>query len=374
MKVVITVNTYYPLKDGVQSVTGYLAEGLSSKGHEVVVITSKNGNKDVEIHNNVKILRIEYEVKWTLYRGDKKKFQQTLLHEVSNADVLINVCTQTPLTDWSYPLLDSVKCRKILYLHGIHENNWKSSSFSQLSHNLVNNIRWTLYYLTIGKYMAKYDKVTQLHRFDYGYSYFKKRFNINSNIMENAAESIFFKKTNLCIDNHYAISVANYMKRKNQEMILRSFYKAQVKDYGLVLIGSTTNHYYEELIKLNKELEKEYGNHNVKILSGISREDTINYIKNASLYLLGSTWEAFPISIVESMASGIPFISTDVGIVKYLPGGIIVHSEEEMTYWISLLINHEVIKNELGEIGYRYASKHLTIENKVNQLELLCKA
>lgn len=40
MKIVFTVHTYYPEKNGVQVVTEYLAEGLAKKGHDIHVITS----------------------------------------------------------------------------------------------------------------------------------------------------------------------------------------------------------------------------------------------------------------------------------------------------------------------------------------------
>ena len=38
-KIMILVATYYPLQDGVQVVTQYIAEGLAQK-HEVLVVTS----------------------------------------------------------------------------------------------------------------------------------------------------------------------------------------------------------------------------------------------------------------------------------------------------------------------------------------------
>ena len=39
MKLLFTVNTYIPKRDGVQFVTKYLAEGLVKKGHSVDLIT-----------------------------------------------------------------------------------------------------------------------------------------------------------------------------------------------------------------------------------------------------------------------------------------------------------------------------------------------
>ena len=40
--------------------------------------------------------------------------------------------------------------------------------------------------------------------------------------------------------------------------------------------------------------------------------------------------EAFPIVILEAMASRTPFISTDCGNVEELPGGVVVYSLAEM--------------------------------------------
>ena len=103
------------------------------------------------------------------------------------------------------------------------------------------------------------------------------------------------------------------------------------------------------------------------------REEVYEYTKKAKIYLLGSKREMFPISIIEAMASGVPFISTDVGCVKYLPGGVVVNNIEEMTYWLELLWNNERVRAELGNVGYSYAIKHFTIDSKINELENLIK-
>ena len=57
MKIIITVNTYYPLKDGVQFVTQYHAENLAKRGHDVIVFTTNHDNSSEEIYNGVKIIR-----------------------------------------------------------------------------------------------------------------------------------------------------------------------------------------------------------------------------------------------------------------------------------------------------------------------------
>ncbi len=375
MKVVITVNTYYPLKDGVQFVTQYHAENLVKKGYEVIVFTTNHGNESEQIHNGVKIFRFNVVNKHTIYSGEKQEYLQKLENELKNADVLINVCTQHPLTDWCFSIFDSINCKKILYMHGMYDKSFSSKmifNISDLSHKIWNNIRWGIYYKKYKNIFKKYNKIVQLHKFDTGYIYFKKKYNIESFIIENAVDDSFFDFSKEKED--YAISVANYMPRKNQEFLLRSFYKTNVgKDFKLILIGSKDNDYYHKIVSLKKKLEKEYGYKNVEILYDVDRSETINLIKKASIYLLGSKWEAFPISIIEAMAAKIPYISTDVGIVKYLPGGVIVKAEEEMAYWIETLSSDKKLCECIGSAGNQYAVNHMMIEKKVNDLETIIK-
>ena len=60
MKLLFTVNTYMPKRDGVQFVTKYLAEGLVKKGHSVDLITrqcKELTEVDDEVINGVHVIR-----------------------------------------------------------------------------------------------------------------------------------------------------------------------------------------------------------------------------------------------------------------------------------------------------------------------------
>ena len=67
--------------------------------------------------------------------------------------------------------------------------------------------------------------------------------------------------------------------------------------------------------------------------------------------------------------AGIPFISTNVGCVRFLPGGIVIDNENEMAYWLELLQKNENCKCEMGQTGRIYAEKNLSVNSKVEQLE-----
>lgn len=375
MKIIITVNTYYPLKDGVQFVTQYHAENLVKRGHNVIVLTTNHGDKKEEVHNGVKIVRFNASAKYTFYKGEKGNYLKYILSQVDDTDALINICTQHPLTDWCFSILDKVKCKKILYMHGMYDKSFDfkiMTNFADFCHKLWNNVRWGIYYKKNKKIFKKYNNIIQLHKCDLAYSFFERKYNINCNIIENAVDDVFFD--NEAKREKYAISVANYMPRKNQEFILKSFYNTNIdNEFGLVLIGSEKNNYYNRLINLNNKLEKKYGHKNVRIIANIDRNKTIEMIKKSYIYLLGSKWEAFPISIVEAMAAKIPFISTNVGIVKYLPGGVIVNDEKEMSNWLEIFLQNDYLRKSYGIIGNEYAQKHMMVEKKVDDLEKILK-
>ena len=111
---------------------------------------------------------------------------------------------------------------------------------------------------------------------------------------------------------------------------MEAFYVAQLPEYRLVLIGSAANDYYKLLKKRKAELEQTYGQRDVEILAAIPREETIRLVKQSQVYLLTSISEMFPVSLIEGMAAGCSWVSTDVGIDCYLPGGKIADTPQEI--------------------------------------------
>lgn len=373
MKILVTVNTYYPKMDGVQAVTDYLTTGLAQKGHQITVVTTMSPGSPVEeIYKGIKIIRVNVYTKYALYHGDKKAYRNLIIRLSKENDVMINVCTQQALTDLLLPILDQIPCKKVLHIHGINDFKWRKSDFMDWKHfayKVWKNFQWWKLYQFNGEAIKKYDAVLQLHRFDSGYIFFKKKYGIKSYILENACDKQFGELNNVQKEK-YCVSVANYCIRKNQAFLLRAYYQANLpEDWKLVLIGSEKNAYYNELIQLSHELEKIYGYRNIEFKTNISRKETIELVKHASIYLLGSTWEAFSISIIESMAAAVPFISTNTGVTRFMPGGVVVNNLESMIYWMEVFAKNESLRKNYGEAGRLYYQGHLTTQSKVDQLE-----
>lgn len=379
MKILITSHTYYPKKDGVQSVTQYLAEGLVSLGYEVTVFTNYYENINMkynEVHNGVNIRRFNVKTKFLMHFGEKKEYLNTIEHEIDTFDILINVCTQCPLTDWILPRLKNIKIGKILYLHSMFDFKYSKNDFKSLSRlikKIISNLRWKYFYLINSKNFKEYDEVIQLHQFDYANEFFRKKYNIESKIIENAVEDIFFNNVYSLSNNNtsrYILNVSNYCDRKNQKLLLNVFLHSKLStDWKLIFIGSKENRYLEELKSIyseytkNSKMKKE-----VQFLTNVERENIYDYVKRAQIYMMTSKWEAFPISIIEAMASGIPFISTDVGIVKFLDGGIIAKSEEELIFCLEKFAFDEELREQYGRIGQYSARKNNKKDMKIQEL------
>ena len=170
------------------------------------------------------------------------------------------------------------------------------------------------------------------------------------------------------------MSVAYYNQIKNQIGILRQFYKSGIEDYAMVFIGPTENEYYYALREENKRLQTQYGKRNVLMLTNVVRSLIPDIVGNAKLYIVGSTIEQFSIAIAETMAKGVPFISTNVGNARLLPGGITVQSIGEMHKYMVSLTNDSIAYNLLSKNGKEYVLNNCVREFVIKNLESIIES
>lgn len=374
MKILFTVATYNPLRDGVQNITEYYAEKLVAYGHEVTVITSSVKDRDeTEFYNGVRIERVNVYTKASVYKGEIKQYKKRVIALSENIDVMVNVCLQTALSDCLLSILDDIRCKKVLYLHGMANFNLPAVppySASDYLKYLLHNFRWRLFYLSAFKKLRKYNKVIHLHHKDQTYIQCLKH-GITHNIFLENGSNIEWREnqTDRVEQGSYLLCVSNYKADKNQEYVLRAYFESS-SNRGLVFIGSDETVYLERLRKIYNELSKDrFQYKKVKFLVNISREETEEYIRNAYLFLTGSKGEKYPVMISEPMAVAVPFISTDVGIVRFLPGGIVVKNTGEMAEWIDILDKDIELRNSIGASGALYARNRQNMNSNAAELE-----
>lgn len=376
MNITFIVESYYPSSGGVQNVTKYLAEGLAKLNHNVTIVTTQKYYAKEEILNGVKIKRFNIKKsKLKKYSGEINEYINYILEQ--NEDYVIFECTENITTDLLLPYLDRIKGKRILHMHGCYGLTLKpfiiKESIIKTIGNTYNYFYWNIYYYPyfLSKYINKFDATISLSEVDSGIKYLNKNFKGKRYILGNAADDIFFniledgtKKYDF-MNKQYFLSVANYRTIKNQIKLLEQFEKSKYKEeYNLVFIGNEKNKYYKKLVKLKDKMKLR----NVYILTGIPRKEIPIITKNSFVYLVASTYEEYSISIIEAMTLGIPFITTNVGNAKLLPGGIVLKNINEMSTKINEIIEEKELYLKLSDDGKRYAFENCKIEKCIKDL------
>lgn len=387
MKITFIAQNYLPSYSGVVMVIKYLAEELASQGEKVTIITLNDGNqKKIDWYNNVEVRR--YNIKRNKLKqniGETNKYIQDVL--ARNDDVTIFECTETITTDLLLPYLKQIKGKKILHAHGFFGLTLKPfkvcESFSKTLGNTWNYFYWKNYYnIILPKYLDNFDAVISLCKSDNSLPYFEKRYHGKRYILGNAAVKQFFvneeikesnplkKYTN--INKEYFLSVANYGTLKNQIGILKQYEKTSAKKrFDMVFIGTKENDYCK---KLKRKLVKYTDiRNNVHILYNVERSDIKGIIQGAYLYLVGSQCEQYSISIIEALSQGIPFISTNVGNARELPGGVVVENINKMSTQINNLILDKQKYELLSQKGKEYAYENCQISKCIKKIKTIIR-
>ena len=154
---------------------------------------------------------------------------------------------------------------------------------------------------------------------------------------------------------------------KNQKEALKIAEKFILSDVTFKFIFQSYNkkylNYCEDYCKKKKL-------HNIQFIK--SKEvDIKKEIKNSYLILNTSITEVFPLSIVEAISLGVPFISYDKGNISYIKGGLISKNILEMQRNIKLLLNNDFFYKKISAIGRDFYQKNLSnvlLEEKFKEL------
>ena len=141
------------------------------------------------------------------------------------------------------------------------------------------------------------------------------------------------------------------------------------EDSELIFIGSKRNAYYEMVKKYADEYNSKHSDKSMRCLVGICRTEMIELLHKADVCVLSSYSEHVPMTILEAMAAGKPFVSTNVGLVKELPGGIVCQDKNKMATCFKELYDSEELRKKLGSEGRVYADEHCRQSEAVKRLE-----
>ena len=148
------------------------------------------------------------------------------------------------------------------------------------------------------------------------------------------------------------VSAGRFIPQKNQKLLIESFneIKAAIPDYKLVLYGDGA---------LRKVFEEFISTHNLqgRVEMPGNVADLPEKIMDAGLFVLPSNFEGMPNALIEAMAMGIPCISTDCpcggpkDLIHNGENGILVSvaDKEEMKSAIKTVLTNKDMAYRLGK-------------------------
>lgn len=377
MKILIAVHTYYPDQNGVAMVTKYIAEGLA-KNNEVFVLTETKGHYiREEVYKNVHIERINVNINMFGFQGEKKTYRKWIKNY--NPDIFICVCTQTWTFDWIKTWISHIKCPKILYTHGYsgymeYYPIWDDLRKGKIR-SFVYHLKWKCYYQKAYLYIKKFELAIYLSENNNAVLYAQKYKLENGMILENAVEDRVFeaaerKKIEWGEGTTVRyLYISNYDENKNQEMVLRAFYELNTKNKQLIFVGSQENEYLKKMIKIKNELDQISGFHDVRMLSGLNRNEVVKIMQNSHIFVCSSQKEQYPIVLCEAAVMGMPIITTNVGHAATIPGALIINDQNEMIEKMQYLFDNRKICEVLGEKNKVFSEQHYKINKNIQELE-----
>ena len=143
----------------------------------------------------------------------------------------------------------------------------------------------------------------------------------------------------------------------------------------LVIVGPTdwSLKYYQDILKLI-EKENRTGKHEIEYLGALDQVDIIKWYQKASIFVLSSFMEAFPVVILEALSCGTPVIATPVGgvseVVRDGENGFLVplNNPPKLAEAIQHLLDNKDKRIRLGREGRRWMIRSFSLDVIVNKL------
>jgi len=169
------------------------------------------------------------------------------------------------------------------------------------------------------------------------------------------------------------LCVANYSPRKNQKLAVRAFRRARMANAALVFIGSELGDYGDEVRALDAQLGSSQPLGRVVFLEKVSQQLTASAYAACDAFVLSAKAETQPIVLLEAMAAGKPWVSTDTGCVRELPGGLVVSSKRALAAALQRLATEPDLRTRLGAEGQKASRKKYTWAASVTSYDELLR-
>lgn len=350
MKVLITVEFYWPHLGGAEAVCQRVAEGLAARGHDIHVATTADPARAPGPHNGVTIHGFNIrgnEVKGL--KGDVEAYRH-FLHTFA-CDAMLNYAAQSWTTDIAMQELPFLSAKRLVLA---------PCGYSGLS-TPARRLVYRNYFARLPERLRRYDLLIY-HSDTFRDAEFGRRHGLtNSMVISNgvdveefAGPRGTFRAKHDIGDTPLIVNISNHYRLKGHDRYVSLARKLREHAY-FALVGRDTARFPRGCHARCCRAAKR--NNRVVLVDG-PRAEAVAALRDADLVVHTSRSEVAPLVPLEAAAAGVPWVSYDVGNVSLLKGGEVVNSHDELVRVVQSLLANRHHRAELGSAGAAYAAEH----------------
>jgi glycosyltransferase involved in cell wall biosynthesis len=251
--------------------------------------------------------------------------------------------------DFSFPLFSFfVRKPKIFHLHGIDINFLKRYHLSRVILKHVAD-----YYITITRQMGK--NLAELGIARNRIIYLPNAVDIKQFYLKGKKE------------DNLLLYLGRIVPVKGLHVLLKSLNYVN-KPVSLVIVGPIGSLEYYKDVEKHIERENQKGKHKITYLGRIPEAEVIKIYQKASVFILPSFWEAFPVVILEALSCETPVITTPVGgnpeVIQNFENGILVPVNDplKLAEAINFMLDNKDNRIKMGRKGRELVTKNFSVE------------
>jgi len=349
MKVLLTVEFYWPHIGGAEEVSRRIAEGLAARGHEVHVATGREASRRSRCHNGVSIHEFAVggnEVKGLT--GEVEAYREFL--RTFDSDIMLNYAAQSWTTDVAMQELGRVAARRAVLA---------ACGYSGLSTPL-RRLLYRGYFAKMPERLRQYDLVIyhaeQFRDAEFGRHHGISHYRVIGNGV-NAREFALprgrFRHARGIGDRPLIVNVSNHYFLKGHDRFIRLALALRGRA-AAYLLGRNAAPTWQNCYPLCTAAG---ATGVLGVLDG-AHGTVVSAMRDADLVVFTSRSEVAPLVLLEAAAAATAWVSFDIGNARELAGGRVVTSEAQLVQTVRELLNAPAARERLAAEGLAFAQQH----------------
>ena len=364
MKIALVSRSWPPLeRSGVSLAAHNHARVLISQGHEVSILGSQIEIDDINIPACSKF-SIDAHGSGSLYSPAYVNIKQVEDALVSiNPDLVVTEAWQTALTEACIDIASRQNIPTLMISHGISIHPYTNSV-----RNWIRYLAWLPYrYFKLPGLIKKLNAITALDTHSSSNRFFDRELAKRNNIpivsLKNCPSHRFAKRVPRA-DRQMQILVVGYFSAVKNQLAAIEVLSQLPESISCCFIGDRRGAYFEACQRRVAQL-------GLKSRVSFLQDDECDLAEKMMQSILifsPSITEALPITLIEAMACGTPFVATPVGAVSSFFGGILAESEQSQIDAIQALITQPKLWQKYSDAGQQQVEIDFTEEHIAAQL------